>query len=70
MPLTPAEARLWAESHATTDEYTEIFSVLEKAPMRFNSVSLEIRQKMERIREETGQTLTEIFEEAIKEYQG
>jgi predicted DNA-binding protein len=38
--------------------------------MRFNSVSPEIRQKMERIREETGKTLTEIFEEAIKEYQG
>ena len=70
MPLTPAEARLWVESHATADEYAEIFSVLEKAPMRFNSVSPEIRQKMERIREETGKTLTEIFEEAIKEYQG
>lgn len=70
MPLTPAEARLWVESHATADEYAEIFSVSEKAPMRFNSVSPEIRQKMERIREETGKTLTEIFEEAIKEYQG
>lgn len=72
MPLTPAEARLWTESHATADEYAEIFSEPEEGEtveMFFRNVSARTRHKMEIIREDTGQSLTEIFERAIERYQ-
>ena len=69
MPMSPGDARLWAESHLTADEYSEIFGDKEGTTVLYISgISMAARQKLDLLREETGKSLVQIIEELVERY--
>lgn len=70
MPMSPGDARMWAESHLTADGYEEVFGDVEegKATLFVNGINNSTKQKLDLIREETGKSLVAIIEEMIERY--
>lgn len=71
VPISPQSAREWAEQYLTADEYSEIFGVPEEAgdtKVALNiSVSLEFKNQLTKIREETGKSISQIIEDKFNE---
>ena len=66
MPLSYEEAQAWAEEHLDGGEYIAIFGDPENGVSRvYITISAAARQRLERIRSETGKTLSEIVEGLI-----
>ena len=69
MPMSPGDARLWAESHLTADEYANVFGEQDGTTVLYISgISMAARQKLDLIREETGKSLVAIIEEMVERY--
>ncbi|HCA29954.1 MAG TPA: hypothetical protein DEP23_10485 [Ruminococcaceae bacterium] len=70
-PYTPTEAREWAEKNLTADEYSEIFGEPEEASdgrkVLNISVPAALKRRLERMREETGKSISKIIEEMVDE---
>ena len=71
LPLTPEEARKWAEENLEADEYAQIFGEPEEAsgtktPLNI-SVSAELKAKLIKMREETGKSISQIIEDKFAE---
>ena len=68
MPLTYAEARVWAEKHLTVDEYEAIFGeVTEDESKVIISLSIPATavEKLKRMASQTGKTQSDIVAELI-----
>lgn len=70
-PYTPGEAREWAEEHLTADEYEEAFGEVEeasdtKAPLNI-TISTEFRSMLQKMKEETGKSISQIIEDKFTE---
>lgn len=69
MPMSPGDARLWAESHLTAEGYADIFGEQDgKSTLFLNGISLSTKQKLEIIREDTGKSIVQIIEEMVERY--
>lgn len=70
-PISIDTAREWAEQNLTADEYAEIFGLPDEAAdgKEFISATIEpeTRQKIDRLRSETGKSIGEIIDEAFAE---
>jgi hypothetical protein len=71
MPLTVDEAKEWAEENLTGEEYIKIFGEPEEAsenkvPLNL-SVSPELKAKLQRIKEQTGKSISQLIEEKFSD---
>jgi len=68
--MSPQGARAWAEEHLDADEYAEIFGEPDEASDERDALNVSIptalKFKLDRIREETGKSLTQIVEEILE----
>lgn len=71
MPLTVDEAKEWAEENLTGEEYIKAFGEPEEAAenkVTLNlSVSLELKAKLQRLKEQTGKSISQIIEEKFSD---
>jgi hypothetical protein len=70
-PYTPDEAREWAEENLTADEYAKAFGEPEEAsdakvPLNI-SVSPEVKAILQRLKEQTGKSISQLIEEKFIE---
>lgn len=70
-PYTPEEAREWAEENLTADEYEEAFGEPEeasdtKSPLNI-TVSTEFRSLLQKMKEDTGKSMSQIIEDKFAE---
>lgn len=67
--VSPQGARAWAEANLTADEYAEIFGEPEEAGderVALNlTVSATTKAKLEKMREDTGKSMSQIVEDII-----
>lgn len=69
-PLTLAEAQEWAEENLEGEEYEDIFGAVEEDKDQVSTwVLSSIKEEADRLREEKGYTLAQIFEAGIKALQ-
>lgn len=70
-PMSPDAAREWAEKHLTGDEYIEAFGEPEEASDTKTilniSISVELKARLIKMREETGKSISQIIEEKFSE---
>lgn len=70
-PMSPAAAREWAEEHLSADEYSEIFGEPDEAGDYREALSIsvpaETKRKLEKMRENTGKSISQIIEEMVDE---
>jgi len=70
IPLPAEQAREWAEEMLTAEEYAEIFGEPDEASDERDALNVSIptalKFKLDRIREETGKSLTQIVEEILE----
>mgnify|MGYP000277156646 CR=1 FL=1 len=66
-PMSPGEAAEWAEEHLTADEYAAEFGEPEEAgdsrEALNTSVSAETKRKLEKLRSETGKSVSQLIDE-------
>lgn len=67
--MSPQGARAWAEEHLDADKYAEIFGEPEEAsdervPLNL-TISAAAKTKLERMREDTGKSMSQIVEDMI-----
>ncbi len=71
-PLTPSAAVKWAEENLTADEYTAIFGEPDEAADGREALNLtvpvEIKQKLLKMREDTGKSISQIITEIVSIY--
>ena len=71
LPLSPSDARDWAEELLDAEEYAKIFGEPDEASDEREvlnvSISANLKFKIDREREETGKTLSQIVEEILAE---
>jgi hypothetical protein len=70
-PLTSLEAREWAEKNLTADEYITAFGEPDEAsetkvPLNI-SVSPEVRARLQKLKEETGKSISLLIEEKFSD---
>lgn len=69
--MSPQGARAWAEEHLDADEYAEIFGEPDEAGDERVALNLTIsastKAKLERMREETGRSISQIVEDMIEQ---
>jgi len=69
IPVTPSAAAIWAEEHLDADEYAEIFGEPEEAGderVALNlTVSAATKARLEKMREDTGKSISQIVEDMI-----
>jgi len=68
-PYTAQEAKEWAEEHLTAEEYIAEFSEPEESDGKASLnlyVSREAKAKLEKMRHETGKSISQIVDEIIK----
>ena len=67
---SPAEAAEWAEEKLNADEYAELFGEPEEAAVGREalniSVPAEIKRRLEKMREESGRSISRIIEDLLK----
>lgn len=70
-PLSPEAAREWAEEHLTAEEYSEVFGEPDEArdyrEVLSISVPAETKRKLEKMRENSGKSISQIIEEMVDE---
>ena len=70
-PMSPDAAREWAEKHLTGDEYEAIFGEVTEASDTKDilkvSIDRNIKQKLIKLREETGKSISQLIEEKFAE---
>lgn len=68
-PMSPEEAREWAEKRLDADRYMEIFGEPDEAADEKTQLNLSVRAdvktKLERLRSERGQSITSIIEALV-----
>ena len=69
-PLTPAAAREWAEEHLTAEEYIKEFGEPEEAADGREAINIsvpaEIKRKLERLKSETGKSISQIIVDLVE----
>lgn len=69
-PMSPAAAREWAEKHLDADTYAAEFGEPEEAAdgreILNVSIPAEIKRKLDRLKSETGKTLSQLITEAFQ----
>ena len=67
--MSPQGARAWAEEHLDADKYAEIFGEPEEASDERVALNLTIsattKAKLEKMREDTGKSMSQIVEDMI-----
>lgn len=70
-PYTPEDAREWAEENLTADEYSKAFGEPEEASETKTiltiSISHDIKNKLIKMREDTGKSISQIIEDKFIE---
>ena len=67
IPLTLAEAQEWAEKYLDADEYEKIFGKIEEGKVQIATwIADSIKAEADRLREEKGYTLADIFTAGIQ----
>lgn len=70
-PYTPEEARAWAENNLTVEEYEAAFGEPEEATdtkaILNISISAELKNRLIKLREETGKSISQIIEDKFSE---
>jgi hypothetical protein len=69
-PLSPSEAAHWAEEHLDGDDYIKIFGEPEEAASGREAINIslpvDIKRKLERMRSETGKSISAIIEQLVE----
>jgi len=70
-PMTPGEARKWAEKHLSADEYSAIFGEPDEASDDKDNlkiyITVSLKDKLAKLSEETGKSISQIVEEKFTE---
>ncbi len=70
-PYTAAEARKWAEEHLDAEDYIKAFGEPEEASdtkaTLMISISPEFKRRLEKMREDTGKSISQIIEDKFSE---